>query len=152
MTLLKKVEAKKIVRRKVVKLPAQSGRQEPKDRFDQILRNLDKLRMERDRCDVEIAALNEELLTIMRTKSVSRTMDDGTVLKATRTEGRTSTTLNDQKLRTRLGAVLWNKVTSRALDKGKLDSAIASGVVDAVVVAACIEETKGKPYIVFSKR
>ena len=58
-----------------------------------------------------------------------------------------SKVINEQRLKKRLGQALWMKVTTRTLDKKKLDAFIASGEVDPTVVADCTDEFPGKEYV-----
>lgn len=74
----------------------------------------------------------------------------GTSGRATLSAKRT-TEYNEPSLQKRLGASLWNKITTRVLDKKKLLAYIASGEVDGAVVAACSSETTGKPYVTIYK-
>lgn len=54
---------------------------------------------------------------------------------------------DEGRLRKALGATLWQKVSRRVLDKGKLESAVAEGTVDANVVANATDEVPNAPYI-----
>ena len=57
----------------------------------------------------------------------------------------------DSCLKTKLGAQMWNKVTTRSLDRGKLDAFIASGEVDAMTVAAASSELPNRPFLKITK-
>lgn len=71
-------------------------------------------------------------------KSIS--VSDGThTIRATYTPT-SRITIDEDKLKKALGAKAWNKVTDRSLNKSKLEEAIASGEIDANVVAQCSEE------------
>lgn len=59
----------------------------------------------------------------------------------------TSVRIDEAKLQKGLGAKLWEKVTTRVLDKKKLEAYMASGEVDATVVAKCSEDHENAPYL-----
>lgn len=54
---------------------------------------------------------------------------------------------DETKLRKKLGVKLWNRISTRHLDRSKLEQAVADGIIDAKVVAACSEEKAKKPFI-----
>ncbi len=70
----------------------------------------------------------------------------GRSIKATRSQSN-RTVIDETGLKKSLGETLWNKVSSRVLDKKKLEAFIASGEVSATAVAKCSTENEGKPYI-----
>jgi uncharacterized protein YciI len=55
--------------------------------------------------------------------------------------------IDQDKLRKSVGAKLWEKITTRVLDKKLLESAVALGDVDPVVVAQATEERAIAPYV-----
>jgi len=65
----------------------------------------------------------------------------GTVVRAT------GVTLDPDKLKSLIGAKLWNRVTTRTLDSAKLEAAVASGLITEQDVARCSTETERAPYI-----
>jgi hypothetical protein len=56
------------------------------------------------------------------------------------------TTLDAQALEKRLGPTMWENVTTRVLDKNKLDAFVKSGEIDPKVVAAVTTTTDGTVY------
>ena len=144
-----------ILRKKALVLKPRPTPADPESAPSDIAAALVKLDVaRRQRADAEemVKALQADIMKMMKTKSVSHRLPDGTQLRATKASGRTTTTLDELKLKKRLGAKLWLLVTSRVLDTGKLQSAISTGEVDPVAVAGCVEETVGEPYIVFSRK
>jgi len=59
----------------------------------------------------------------------------------------TSTVTDQQKLEARLGARMWNRITTRVLDKNKLDAYVKSGEIDVKDVVACQTTTDGTAYV-----
>lgn len=72
--------------------------------------------------------------------------DDGMTHKGTVVRG-TTLEINPLKLKKKLGAKRYNRLTTASLDMGKLESAIAAGDVDPKDVSACSSEKDKKPYI-----
>lgn len=54
---------------------------------------------------------------------------------------------NEDRLKKRIGAPLWNKITTRKLDEKKLGAYVKAGDIDTSVVAEAITETPRKPYV-----
>lgn len=54
---------------------------------------------------------------------------------------------DEAKLRKRIGAQKFNRITTRTLDKSKLEEAVKNGSIDPKIVASCSEEKPKKPYI-----
>lgn len=78
-------------------------------------------------------------------KSTSVTMGLGT-FKATLVEPET-VVIDPERLKLKVGAQLWEKITVRVLDTGKLDEVVASGQITKVQVADCSEIKASEPYI-----
>lgn len=55
--------------------------------------------------------------------------------------------LDEHKLKKALGAQLFRKITVEKVDRKLLESNIAAGSIDGVVVASCMEEKPKKPYV-----
>jgi len=72
--------------------------------------------------------------------------DDGFVYTGTVVRG-SSVKLDPDKLKTRIGSKLWNRVTTRTLDSAKLEAAVASGLITEQDVAVCSEEVERAPFI-----
>lgn len=64
----------------------------------------------------------------------------------------TSTTLDETRFRKLIGTSVWNKVSSRKLDKAKLDDAIKNGVVAPIDVADASNEKTGSPFIRLTRK
>lgn len=89
----------------------------------------------------ELLALLEELE--IRTVDVS----DGDVTgTATAVKGSTAS-YDEARLKKRLGASMWNKVSTRVLDEKKLGAYVKSGDIETSVVAESITEKPRKPYV-----
>lgn len=65
----------------------------------------------------------------------------GTLVEATRI------VIDEPRLKKKVGAAMWDKITKKALDKEKLAAAIVVGDVDPNVVAEVSEEVPNSPYV-----
>jgi uncharacterized protein YciI len=109
---------------------------------------LDSLKRERDDIDDQIKEVQSDIiaeLDRLEEKTLIVEIDDRKV-KATKVQG-TRTTIDENTLKRSLGEKLWMKVSTRILDKKKLEAHIASGEVDPLVVAESSTETQTSPYI-----
>jgi len=97
---------------------------------------------------VQDAALDG--LSELGIKSITIDLDTITVL-GTRVDG-TTLHIDEGKLRKRLGARLWQRVSTRTLDRNKLEALVAAGDIDPRIVAECSEENPKKPYIRITER
>lgn len=104
-----------------------------------------ELRKQRDNVDEELREVAAQLQDHMEVADLAshKAASGRKVTVVTRT----NTVMNEETLRKRLGAQLWNKVTVRKLDKRKLDAFIKSGEVKAVDVAIAMTENEPTTYI-----
>lgn len=110
---------------------------------------LDELRRKKEELEGYIDALQARIVSTLDSlemKSIEVEVSADRVVKATRAQSN-RTVIDEVGLKKSLGETLWNKVSSRVLDKKKLEAYIASGEVNATVVAKCSTESEGKPYI-----
>jgi hypothetical protein len=110
---------------------------------------LDALRRKKDELEDTIDALQQRIvltLDSLEVKTHSVEGEGGRTIKATRSQSN-RTVIDETGLKKSLGETLWNKVSSRVLDKKKLEAYIASGEVNPTTVAKCSTENEGKPYI-----
>lgn len=106
----------------------------------------------------EVAQLNDKIAQLqasiitqmdqMETKSVTVELE-GRALKATKVQG-VRIVIDEPSLKKKLGAKVWEHVTTRVLDKKKLEATIEMGEVDAMKVAECTTEVPNRPYIKLS--
>jgi len=109
---------------------------------------LDDLKRERDEIDAQIKEVQSEvLLELDRLQEKTIVVEiDSRKLKATKVEG-VRTTIDENTLKKSLGEKLWLRVSTRVLDKKKLEAHIASGEVDPIIVAESSTEKANAPYI-----
>lgn len=112
---------------------------------------LAELKQERDEIDAAIKEVQAEILQgLDDIQEKSLTVEvDGRNVRATKVEA-VRTTIDEKSLKHSLGEKLWLKVSTRVLDKKKLEAFIATGEVDAMVVAECSTENPTAPYIKLS--
>lgn len=109
---------------------------------------LDDLKRDRDDIDEQIKEVQAEIISELdriQEKTIVVEVQDRKI-KATKVEG-IRTTIDENSLKKSLGEKLWMKVSSRVLDKKKLEAHIASGEVDPIVVAESSTEKANAPYI-----
>lgn len=87
----------------------------------------------------------------MGEKTVRVKAADGTTIIATRTQS-ARYAIDEKSLQSKLGAALWKKVTTRILDRKKLDAFVASGEIEPLVVAECTTESHNAPYIKITRK
>lgn len=75
----------------------------------------------------------------------------GDVIQATVVKGEIVTT-DDAKLKKRVGATIWNKITSRTLDKSLLEAAIKAGDVSDVDVASASTVRPRRPFVKITRK
>ncbi len=112
---------------------------------------LESLRNEKDRIDAEIKKIQSDLITHLD-EHETKTLDvevDGRPVTITRVQA-VRTEIDEVALRESLDKSEWLKVTTRVLDKKKLEAHIASGEIDVRVVADCTSEKPSSPYIKLS--
>ena len=112
---------------------------------------LEQAKRERERLDREIADLQEAIMTQldgMGQKSLTVDLEDRNI-KVTKVQG-IRTIIDEISLKKKLGAKAWEHVSTRVLDKMKLEAHIATGEVDPLVVAECSTEQPNKPYLKLS--
>jgi hypothetical protein len=118
------------------------------DKIEAKLPELMHLREDARNCNDEAATIQDELLPVyarlgVKTHTVKVTGGSitGTFTQSVRHE------LDEDKLKARVGATVFNKATVRKLDQKKLDGLIASGVISAADVAACLTDKPNNPSI-----
>lgn len=79
-------------------------------------------------------------------KSLKVKFSDGKVHNIAKVQA-TSVHILWDKLKKRVGAGMWKKITIQVPDQKLLEAHMANGEIDPTVVAECSEETAAKPYI-----
>lgn len=101
----------------------------------------DQAALEHDEAKAKLLDYMEELEITNATVSDGEHKASSTVVRSK------TTTYNEDRLKKRLGATLWNKVTTRKLDEKKLAAYVKAGDIETSVVAEAITETPRKPYV-----
>jgi hypothetical protein len=85
------------------------------------------------------------------TKSHKFVGPDGSVYSASfqQTE---KVTLDEAKLKKRLGSALWNQITTKVLDRKKLDAAVAAGDIKPTDLSACSNVSLSAPFTKVTKK
>lgn len=109
---------------------------------------LDQLKRERDDIDAQIKDLQSDIIDALDSKGEkSLVVDlDDRAIRATKVQS-VRTVIDENTLKKSLGEKVWMKVSTRILDKKKLEAYIATGEVDPMIVAECSTETPSSPYI-----
>lgn len=116
--------------------------------LDNLILDLRKMRDKQKVLTTDIAELQQTILDQMDRQGIkSRRFKVGDKYVTASRRQNTSLVYDEKKLKKRLGAALWNKVTTRALDKKKLEAFVASGEVKPSWLAEASEEKQTKPFI-----
>ena len=109
---------------------------------------LDQLKQDKKTLDSQIKEVEGWIidhLDELGQKKISVDVSDRQIT-ATKVQG-TRTTIDENSLKRSLGEKLWLKVSTRILDKKKLEAYIASGEVDPLLVADCSTDSESAAYI-----
>ena len=117
--------------------------------LDANIRDFDTAKAEADELAQRIKDLQSDILNGMDSLGVKTHTTDG--VQVTRVQN-TSTVVDEPRFRKMLGTTLWNKVSTRKLDKGKLDSAIKEGIISPVDLADASNEKVGTPFIRLTRK
>lgn len=112
---------------------------------------LEQLKHDRDQIDAQIKVLQDDIIDAldkMEEKTLIVDVDDRAI-KATKVQP-VRTVIDENSLKRSLGEKLWMKISTRILDKKKLEAYIATGEVDPMIVAECSTENPSSPYIKLS--
>jgi chromatin segregation and condensation protein Rec8/ScpA/Scc1 (kleisin family) len=120
------------------------------------IQKLEELRQEKEVIDTQIKVLQAEIVDALddldqKTMTVTVANKAGVerMVKATKVQNHRST-IDEASLRSALPEKVWIMVSTRALDKRKLEAHMAAGDVDPIVVANASTETLSAPYIKLS--
>lgn len=119
--------------------------------LSQKVAEFDRLKAERDALDAQIKALQADLLAVLDKegkKSIPVEVD-GRTFKVTKVQS-TSMVIDEGSLKRVLGEKAWMKVSTRTLDRKKLEASIAANETDPIIVAECSTEKVNAPYIKLS--
>ena len=109
---------------------------------------LESLKFDKDAIESQIKGVQSEIMDAldeMNAKTYAVEYDNRTI-KVTKVQS-VRTTIDESSLKRVLGEKLWMKVSTRILDKKKLEAFVASGEVDPMTVAECSTESESAPYI-----
>ena len=109
---------------------------------------LEELKRDKSEIDGQIKELQTDIIdTLDRAEQKSISVElDGRTIKATKVQS-VKTIIDESSLKRSLGEKLWMKVSTRMLDKKKLEAFIATGEVDPMIVAECSTESDNAPYV-----
>jgi hypothetical protein len=79
-------------------------------------------------------------------KSYKVTDESGHTHTATYTQS-TSRTIDEEKLKRKVGPSIWRRITTLSLDRKKAETLVASGDIDPVDYADCIIEKPSAPFV-----
>lgn len=118
--------------------------------LDLIIEQLGTAKIQKAQAEKDEAKYTQMVLAELNKLGVDRhTTPHGVTGKAVHS---TRSDLDEQKLKKALGAQLWRRVTVEKVDKKLLESNIAAGTIDGVVVSSCMEEYPIKPYVLITRK
>lgn len=113
------------------------------------IKELRRLRDEKDRLEKDIDGVQGESISLLDRlgfKSIAFDTDSGSKITGTKVEP-TALEFDEVKLKKKIGIANWNRVTTKVLDRKKLEAAVAEGHISPATVASCASEIPRKPYI-----
>jgi len=108
----------------------------------------DRLKQERDALDAQMKTVQAGMLAALDAKG-EKTIPvevDGRTVKVTRVQA-ISMIIDESSLKRLLGEKGWMKVSTRVLDRKKLEASIAANETDPILVAEASSEKVGAPYV-----
>jgi hypothetical protein len=95
--------------------------------------------------------IGHDILTMLERRKIDQYV--GKAGKATAVYPVSAGVLDPDRLMKRIGATMWNKITTRVLDHNKLEAFIKSGEISQRDVAACTSDpVEGTPHVRVTKR
>jgi len=131
------------------KLPTNAQVAYAKDKLDELIEEIDQVtvRLKED------GELNDRLRAeaLEQIKILGKKTHETAIGKLTQ-KVRTDTYLDEEKLRKKVGARIWNSITRRVLDKTLLKAASLKGTVTDTVIAQVSETHTGDPYLQYTPK
>lgn len=124
------------------------------DTLSPLLERLDELKNQRDTIAEQIKEVQDQVVATMTAegkKSFKGVATNGDTLSATVVQS-SRLNIDELKLARRLGKAAWMRVSTRVLDKKKLEAQIAAEKVDPMMVAECSDEVPNSPYIRLTRK
>jgi hypothetical protein len=117
---------------------------------EELVKRRQGLKVEQEDLSEQIASINEQLIDLLEdigSKEYSFKVGKKTV-KVQRVQSQPQPVLDEPRLRKKVGVTIWNKISTRRVDKNKLKAAIANGELKETVVAECsIQPDPNNPYV-----
>lgn len=114
---------------------------------------LDGLRIQREDIDQEIINVQQRVLARLEEKGEStvtvKTKDRHII--ATRVQ-QVREAIDPVVLKKKVGAKMWDRITTKVLDKKKLEAFIASGEIDALAIADAVKENVANPFLRLTRK
>lgn len=120
-----------------------------------LVTELRDLRLTKKEIEEDISGVQKEAIGILKNhlkqKSIAFDLPHDTKDETIKVTGTlvepTSLIFDEEKLKKKVGASTWNKITRRVLDRSLLEEAVARGLVSPATVASCASEEPKNPYI-----
>lgn len=109
------------------------------------------LKSEEAKIKARLSEVKAVILDRQTDETTSTTDGQGHLVTSTIVQGETMS-IDEGALKKALGTSLWTKISTRFLDRKKLDAAVASGEVDSTVVAKHTEFVPKAPYPLVSRK
>lgn len=116
--------------------------------------DLAELRKQKSIVEGQIVAKQDDILDAMNAhnmKNYEVTDSYGRIHKAAMQQN-VSRTIDETKLKRKVGPGIWRRITTLTLDRKKVDALVADGTIDPVDLADCVTETPSKPYVKVSTK
>lgn len=118
------------------------------DRIDGLVVKLADLRQQEKVIKVDIKETQDDLVDEMNNVNKKTHITVASNKQhSVNVQTNTSRTINEEKLKRKVGPSIWRKVTTLLLDRKKVDALVASGEIDPVDLADCVDENESAPFI-----
>ncbi len=121
------------------------------DTLDPYLLELAEWKQKKNEAEAKVKSLTAHLTQALQDREIRKLRTEGPDGILTGTLVTPSVVeVDEARLKRKIGAKVWHKLTREVLDKSKLDDALATGLVDIADVALCSSEVPRSPYIKIS--
>lgn len=95
-----------------------------------------------------ISERQQNVLDIMGQHGIKNyEVEDGPVIHRVAMQQNTSRSIDEAKLKRKVGPGIWRRITTLSLDRKKVDALVADGTIDPVDLADCVTETPSAPFV-----
>lgn len=124
------------------------------EELDQHIIDLANLRKQKGMVEDKIAEKQQDILDTMTAHGVKtyEVIDSTGLQHKAAMQQNVSRSIDETKLKRKVGPGIWRRITTLALDRKKVDALVADGTIDPVDLADCVTETPSKQFVKVSTK